>query len=68
MPTARALVTGYDFLTDQANAIASHAQTVRLQSQRHAWHEHETLNTLIGDTWNVNDLTNDLVQRPAAAA
>jgi hypothetical protein len=52
-----ALVTGYDFLTDQANALSS---TLKLYGfdPNGTLGTSRKLNTLIGDSWNVNDLTN----------
>ncbi|MEP7190041.1 MAG: hypothetical protein ABI901_12690, partial [Roseiflexaceae bacterium] len=52
-----ALVTGYDFLTDQANALSS-TLTQYGFSPNGTLGTSRKLNTLIGDSWNVNDLTN----------
>src|SRR4029079_2918662 len=51
-----ALVAGYDFMNDQANAIASTLDGYGFKPSGELGTS-ETLNTLIGDTWNVNDLT-----------
>jgi parallel beta helix pectate lyase-like protein len=55
-----ALVTGYDFLSDQANAISSMLDDYGFKPGG-TLGASETLNTLISstisDTWNVNDLT-----------
>ncbi|MDQ2998330.1 MAG: right-handed parallel beta-helix repeat-containing protein, partial [Chloroflexota bacterium] len=52
-----ALVTGYDFLTDQANALSS-TLTQYGFSPNGTLGTSRKLNTLIGESWNENDLTN----------
>ncbi len=51
-----ALVTGYDFMSDQANAIASTLDGYGFNPGG-TLGASQTLNTLINDTWNVNNLT-----------
>jgi hypothetical protein len=51
-----ALVTGYDFMNDQANAIASTLDGYGFDPGG-VLGASETLNTLIGDIWSVDDLT-----------
>src|SRR5262249_19702899 len=52
-----ALVTGYDFLTDQANALSSTLQLYGFDPKG-TLGASQKLSSLIGDKWTVNDLTN----------
>ena len=55
---AGAFVTGYDFMTDQALAIGSLYQQYGFKLNGTSRHDLHANATLINDTWNVNDLTN----------
>jgi hypothetical protein len=55
--TGAALVTGYDFLTDQANALSGTLTQYGFDPNGTLGTSRK-LNRLIGNSWNVNDLTN----------
>ena len=66
---AGALVTGYDFTTDEAQAIGGLYQQYGFKLNGSPSPPNYALNgTLVNDTWDVNDAEQPVVQRPAAAA